>query len=1029
MGKPPPGKKLKPTPPITSTTVLAPAPSEPKAEQPISNDVRIARAKFAKEAAARREDRRIARIDRPVISEPDFGSSGIPVLNLRGLQQLSLNELTEEQTLALIDGAIFIPVRYDDWGDGWLQIEADGAGRVSTSFPQLLPLDHPALPKSESDWTPALAIGVDHDAIDGQFAQVDARVTSPAIIDATLGFVVDEASAQDFLELEDLQELTIGKFENKFYGGELHLHADDLSFKLDGVFPGTGKFDVDAAKGVLQASASVEAEGIDSASVTIQRDELGQLTAKGDVHGNLTTPEGHHFDGQLKAEFSRGVFSITGSGSYKWSSGEGTLEVQIADYDTAWQSVRDWLGDQAPQTPLNSDAPLGLVVVGRGSIRFDENEWLSGTAEVVLDPDGYVTAIGSLTPSKEIGLFGKKQIGPKNLVPPWEDSEFFPETPIGPVYVRASISLTAQASVGPGTLQNIVIDGNFTTRPGVAAEFSIAADVVVPGSAEIDLNIEGTGYTLVGSIDVNLWGKAKLDAEASATPKIGRERHPKDPASAVYFVEGYMRASGTLILALGGSVLVDPLYLHEATFGAVPRKTLFSIDGKVWTLGSAAVSFNGRYNLASKDKADAVMPQMTYFLPTDFDVDDLVDRVSHGNAPSGSAYADEKDKWIDGVTPGEEEPHVKPHKPGGGGTTIAEEVPTVAQPELAAYTSAPRTGPQSAPAPLKLNILMNRKPHELMLVREEPAHIEMASGTPEPLRAKLATTEEAIEEEAEHAALGSGHIVDNRTAEDLQEEEKDLDKLLDDTIAVEERARDVPDPTNPPEHVAGFEQLAGEIEAYGRERGRDDFLDAPKPGAPPPKIALTDRPKELDGTDTPAFDQVWRTNRRKGVEYLADGKAKYNNKDDLAKYLDGRAARRLGRDVEKPTLIKYNEWLKDHGKPEYKGGKNALEIQVMNPEGEWEAWEPDFIDDEVVGDIKNVAYQSFTPQMKADVAIAKGINARWKTTKKPVKTKRFDLIVRSKQHKRGKTTVSAPLEEAVNDTGGTVIDLITDPET
>jgi hypothetical protein len=1000
-------------------------------------------------AARRREMRRVARIDVPFDYDPDEDR----ILNLRGLQWLTLDDLTDEQALALNFGPIMIPVRYDDWGSGHLVVDEDDNGNVFTPWPQLLPIDHPALPQTDPKWQPALWISVDTDGgVMGLFAQIEAGLASSSALPflaAWLGFVVGPDDLQKFLGLEDLQDLSVEMWQG-WASGELFLDAEFDSFKLDGVFPGAGRFRVRGDHAKLDANALVEAEGIAADVVTIQRDPLGQLTAKGDLKGDLTTPEGHKLSGQLKAEFSRGVFSITGSATYKWTSGEGALEVQIADYDTAWKSVRDWLGDQAPTSPLYSDAPLGLVLVGRGSIRFDENEWLSGTAEAVLDPDGYVTAIGRLTPSKKIEIFGRQSIGEDKKVhlfgSPWSHSyEFIAPFPIGPVWATVDIDFTAHASIGPGTLENIVVDGNFTTRPGVAAEFSISADLVVPGTAGLDLTIDSAAYAIAGSAHVKIGGSVTLDAEASVTPKIGRERHPADPAKAIYFIEGTLRASGVLTLSLSGEAWIKPLH--------VKRVTLADPGGKMWTLGRGAVSFTGRYNLTSEEEANKVKPKWTHLWP-DFDSEAAALEIVHGRAPKGSGGSVEEDYWRDEVKPLDEEPHLTPHTPGGSEATVEEEVPTLAESELPPYTAAPDVGPKlgevtqaagaptpkpppppppgtasaapgppPTPPPLWLRILMSDQPHVLELVRDQPAHIEMASGTPEPLRPKLAASEDAIEEEAEQAQ--GGQIVEDRTENDLQEEEKDLDKLLDEVIAVEEAANDVPDPTNPPAHVPGFEQLGGHMEAYGNERGRTELPVAPTPGAPPP---LPDRPKELDGTKTPAFDQVWRTNRKKGQEYLDDGLKKHpSDKDALAKYVDGRAARRLGRDVEKPTLVKYNE-LTGYGVT-----KNSLEIEVMDAEEKWQAWEPDFIKEgTVVGDIKNVAYQSFSPQMKADVAIAKGKNARWKTTKKPITTTQpFDLIVRDPdKHKRGKTTVSGPLRDAVErETKGQVRELITDPET
>ena len=96
--------------------------------------------------------------------------------------------------------------------------------------------------------------------------------------------------------------------------------------------------------------------------------------------------------------------------------------------------------------------------------------------------------------------------------------------------------------------------------------------------------------------------------------------------------------------------------------------------------------------------------------------------------------------------------------------------------------------------------------------------------------------------------------------------------------------------------------------------------------------------------------------------------------------------------------------------------------------------EPDFyVPGQVVGDVKNVKRLSYSPQMKDNVAIClagaptRVFDVRWygETALLP-STPRFDLVVRSPNHRHKATTVYRPLLDAVHDNGGEVYDLIDD---
>ena len=57
------------------------------------------------------------------------------------------------------------------------------------------------------------------------------------------------------------------------------------------------------------------------------------------------------------------------------------------------------------------------VVFGEGTLTLVFTDWLTGEAQVILDPKGHVTVIGKITPQKEVELFPQKDYS-KDLFSP-----------------------------------------------------------------------------------------------------------------------------------------------------------------------------------------------------------------------------------------------------------------------------------------------------------------------------------------------------------------------------------------------------------------------------------------------------------------------------------------------------------------------------------------------------------------------------------------------------------------------------------
>lgn len=226
------------------------------------------------------------------------------------------------------------------------------------------------------------------------------------------------------------------------------------------------------------------------------------------------------------------------------------------------------------------------------------------------------------------------------------------------------------------------------------------------------------------------------------------------------------------------------------------------------------------------------------------------------------------------------------------------------------------------------------------------------------------------------------------------------------------------------------QQAAAKVPALGQRHGVPLHLVVESTDAHGEKVhvqtAKTDshvipvRPKELEDVVTPNLDRLEELEPGARQRYVDEFK-RYAGKQTLLIYVEGRAARKLGRVREKPGIEAYNAATRRSV------SKNTQTIEILDTAGATIRERiPDFFSRrKVVGEIKDVASQSLDEQMRDDVRIAKGTNVRLRGEKRRMgRANKFDLIVRqpSAVHPEG-THVSEPLREAITESGGSVYEL------
>jgi Domain of unknown function (DUF4157) len=858
---------------------------------PLDPGVRSERATRISNAIEQRERRRLAERDRPL--EPDFDLGwdlrhdrdrpvelkGNPVLQLSATQRMLIALKEDDETTR-------IPVQFGHLARGDISVVLREEG-IYTDHPYVISLDHPGLPSLDKDHVPALLVEVNDGQVTGKIVLTSEQASGTA---SATGFrTVDKSNVARLLGLEDLQNLQIGDVGNGLLNGHLVLDVLGMSYDLDGKFHGGGKFLLLDETHSLQADAAVEAQGVDKSLVHILRDELGQLSAHAELNGTLTPKAGHVLSGKLTADFRRGLFEIRGVLFYRSPKIVGEVTVVVTDEAAAWKLVTSRLGDKAPLPQRLASAPNGLAMTGWGWVDFNLNEWLTGHAEVIVDPAGFITALGRLAPTKEIQVFPEKS--KDKTFDPWEVGEHVVVWGL-PGWIGGSATLSTHASVGPGTLGNVVIDGYFSTYEDKPAQFSVRGVLAVPATASADLLIEAGGHVGIKGIRLGIYakvtGSAELRAYAAVEPHIGRTQLAD--GSPGFFIRGRLEAGAGLFLGLRGA-------LEAVTPSPFPNLTIYDFGNHSWYVGGGSISVEGTYFLGGKQPPSFDFDIANKLNPTGL-VDTLLwhpgrlgsggkretnfgksfhDWVKHGEfernvADTPKLPASEESVKVETptlaehvlppFTEPEETPAAQPRPatPGPGvsatSTTSSGQPPNVSPvtpaptpasqttpgPPSQATPAAPALGQPTEHAPaLEAPFSMLKTPHTLYLEREGVPRIWMES-TRSPLGMRISDMRRFVDRQHQ-AALATGVPVGGTTVGDLETELKILTDLENETSQVEaeafNRTHDIS--VGVPAHIPGFRELAARIQSYADMCGRSDILAA-LATSPPPHI----RPAPVD---------------------------------------------------------------------------------------------------------------------------------------------------------------------------------------
>ncbi|HEY2903162.1 MAG TPA: polymorphic toxin type 15 domain-containing protein [Polyangia bacterium] len=539
-------------------------------------------------------------------------------------------------------GDLDVKVRLPGLAEGTLHVRKRGAAFGTVGVEQAILLRHPALKLFAASTPMVLALNVKDNKVAGWVglgapgpAKGGKAALGPALVRGT-----------DLLGWAGLSKLSLPAFRNQFVDGAIDVGVDNLAFTVGGFLSGSGSAALDNQALSFEGAAKIEIPGGSGGELLIKKDPTGALSGKLDMIvaiGSVT--------GTVTATMSRGFVSVTGSVAYASDRLNGKITLVATDEVTAREITRK-KPDDGGDIPIELPGPDKPAKPGRraycgwGNLTFRVNDWLAGTATVVVNSKGQATVIGEIAPPKEFRLFEKK---------PWRRNIFKLEIRagygipvVGQVGLFANIGIDAVAELGPGILKDLKLAGVYSTDPGVPKALSIEGTINISAFAGLELVAQaGLVVTILGhdiKAGVELKAMAGVRGYVQATPRIGM-REPV-PGKREYYIQGHMEIAAEPVLGFSGDLFVS---IDTPWWSPLSDKTwtwpLFSIEYPL--PGEFGLGADVDYVLGSKK-----WPEIA-FGEVDFDGSKFLSDVMNDNTDKGHGGETKKPgDWEEGPAKG-----------------------------------------------------------------------------------------------------------------------------------------------------------------------------------------------------------------------------------------------------------------------------------------------------------------------------------------------------------------------------------------
>jgi hypothetical protein len=519
-------------------------------------------------------------------------------IELSGGNPLAMTPEAEKWVAAQKHGGD-VPVRLGSYAHGTLKVHQTDAGIDTVGGHQTLSLaGHPTLGGlTNAGVEPVLRVGTQRGRLQGHLGLRVGR----SVFDTKPQLKQQLETASHALGLSGLGGLSLPIETNELLGPTLVVRSGPVRFGVRRFYSATGTFGIQGAAMTFEAEARATVNGLAEVVVPIKRAADGSLT------GSLTVAISYkNFAGQLTAAFGHGVLDIHGNARYHTEKMTGDVTVVVTDVANAKALTASRLPEEVLSTgqslitpAVASDGaapkPGPRVVAGWGTLDVVLASWLTGNALVVVEPTGDVTVKGKITPRLNKPLVPQqpeKSITLVSLHP--EISYGLPV--IGDIGIGVNLELAAFAVLGPVTLADMSLEGDWSTDPEKLKKVVLTGTLNASAVAGLRLTAEAEAHLRIlrhtVSVGVGMHATAGIKGYLEATPRIGY-RELADPAlgkHGEFFIGGHLEIAAQPFLGLEGYFYVD---LDSPWWSPAPSKRW------PWPIGSLEYPLPGQFGIGA----------------------------------------------------------------------------------------------------------------------------------------------------------------------------------------------------------------------------------------------------------------------------------------------------------------------------------------------------------------------------------------------------------------------------------------------
>ncbi len=534
-----------------------------------------------------------------------------------------------------------VQVRLGNLAQGFLEIETRRKGQYRAKR-QAIALNHPMLARAPEFLAGAqlgLILKIENNKLEGHVGLQGSKLQE-----------LSEDLISKTPEMLGLFGFTFGGISlvNTLENGNLKLGIKNVPVKLGSAF--SGKLSIEAVDENVSFNASAKAniKGLASGDLELQRNLEGIITGKVKL-ALAFAKNAKGYSGSVELAWDGQV--ITGEGKIGYQgeklSGEITLHLMERSQAEALEAAKKAPEDEAPKPAAAARGNakpkhIDYVVFGEGDLNFAFTEWLNGSAHVIVDPKGYLTIIGKITPQKEFILFQQQNYNKQLFKLEARASYGLPV--VGNLFIFANVGLDAFAKLGPGKFYNIVVEGTYSTDPTKAKDFSVRGSLNVSAVAGLTLRAEvGAGFEILShdiKVGAGINGTVGIKGYAEATPTIGYREKATDgqDLKGEFYIRGDLEIAAQPFLGLSGDVFVDL---------STPWWSPLSDKRWTWPLFSKEWPIGGSYGIgASLDYVfgSGQLPKLD-FKPVEFNSDKFMTDMYDDKTSSGTGEREQKGKW------------------------------------------------------------------------------------------------------------------------------------------------------------------------------------------------------------------------------------------------------------------------------------------------------------------------------------------------------------------------------------------------